>query len=195
MLAGFVDRVGNIDERQSALRDIEAKVAEIVSQKEAALDKIGAALADLDKQAADLQSQLGELGGPLKVVSFKLAQLAPLMPLIVGLALGGITLWTADGLRRMSLAARLAGEEGEGRVVRTWLASAAGGSRPKIATLETSLGLISVAWVVVAARSVSSLAAPFLTPAMILTGAILVVVAARLYHWSRAQEALAVGNS
>jgi hypothetical protein len=194
MMEGFTQEVANVGERQVALRTLEAKVSAIVGQKTATLDRINAALAALDKQATDLQSQLGELGGPLKAVSFKLELLAPLLPLIVGVALAGFAIWGAEGLRRMTLAARLASDE-PGRVIRGWLKAAAGGSTFRLALQEVFFAALSVGWIILAARAVESLAVPFLRPPAILATAIGTVVAARLYHWYLAAAAIAVGRA
>jgi len=188
IMAGVEKRVREIDTQKIALTDLQEKTADITNQKKKVLENINTALERLDKQAADLQSQLGELGGPLKAVNFRLSQLAPLMPLIVGLALAGITAWSAEGLRRMSLAARLVGDESQGSIVKAWLVSTAGGSPRRIAVQEILLAIVSVGWVLAAAWTVSTLAVSFRVPLVIL--AVAAVLAARLYHWYWAGDAL-----
>jgi hypothetical protein len=177
-----------------ALQALTTQIADIVSKNQQAATVLNDTLAELDKRAAELQSQLGEIGAPLKVVSFKLSEIAPLMPLIVAATLAAIAAWTAEGLRRMTLAAGLVGDEADRTAIRTWLHAAAGGSRARVAAVELAVAIASVAWVLIAARNVAALPPPFLTRPILAAIAIAVVVAARTYHWRCADEAASSGG-
>jgi hypothetical protein len=177
-----------------ALQALTTQIADIVSKNQQAATVLNDTLAELDKRAAELQSQLGEIGAPLKVVSFKLSEIAPLMPLIVAATLAAIAAWTAEGLRRMTLAAGLVGDEADRTAIRTWLHAAAGGSRARVAAVELAVAIASVAWVLIAARNVAALPPPFLTRPILAAIAIAVVVGARTYHWRCADEAASSGG-
>jgi len=193
MTSGFMAQVGDVTASQAALQTLTAQIGKLVSENKEAAAKLNDTLADLDKRAAELQGQLGEIGAPLKVVSFKLAEIAPLLPLIVAAVLAAIATWTAEGLRRMTLAAALVGGKDDAPVVHAWLRAAAGGSRVQIAWVELVVAIASIAWVLAAAWTVTSLPPPVLTPPVLTAIAVVGVVGARAYHWSRADEAATVG--
>jgi hypothetical protein len=190
MTSDLAARVGDFSTGQMALQRLSTQIADIVNKNQQAAAALNGALAELDKRAADLQSQLGEIGAPLKVISFKLAEIAPLMPLIIAATLAAIAAWTADGLRRMALAAELVGGEPDRTAIRRWLRAAAGGSRARVAAAEFAVAIASVAWVVMAARNVAHLPLPFLTQPIVAVIAIAVVVAARAYRWRSADQAV-----
>jgi hypothetical protein len=190
MTSDLAARVGDFNTGQMALQRLSTQIADIVNKNQQAATALDGALAELDKRAADLQSQLGEIGAPLKVISFKLAEIAPLMPLIIAATLAAIAAWTADGLRRMALAAELVGGEPDRTAIRRWLRAAAGGSRARVAAAEFAVAIASVAWVVMAARNVAHLPLPFLTQPIVAVIAIAVVVAARAYRWRSADQAV-----
>jgi hypothetical protein len=193
MTSGFTAQVGNVTASQTALQTLTTQIGRLVGENQEAAAKLNDTLADLDKRAAELQSQLGEIGAPLKVVSFKLSEIAPLLPLIVAAVLAAIATWTAEGLRRMTLAAALVAGKDDAAVVYAWLRAAAGGSRVQIAWVELVVAVASIAWVLAAAWTVTSLAPPVLTPPILTAIAVVGVVGARVYHWSRADEAATVG--
>jgi hypothetical protein len=190
MTADLAERVGDFNTSQMALQRLSTQIADIVNQNQQAATTLNGTLAELDKRAADLQSQLGEIGGPLKVISFKLAEIAPLMPLIIAVALAAIAAWTADGLRRMVLAAELVGGESDSTTIRRWLHAAAGGSRARVAAMEFAVAVAAVIWVALAARSVAHLPPPFLTQPILALIAFAAVVAARAYRWRSADQAV-----
>jgi len=190
MTSDVAARVGDFNTSQKALLRLSIQISDIVNKNQQAATALNSTLAELDKRAADLQSQLGEIGGPLKVVSFKLAEIAPLMPLIIAAALAAIAAWTGDGLRRMALAAELVSVESDRTTIRSWLHAAAGGSRARVATVEFAVAIVTVAWVVIAARNVAHLSLPFLTQPILAVIAIAVVVAARAYRWRSADQAV-----
>jgi hypothetical protein len=193
MTSGFTAQVGNVTASQAALQTLTAQIGKLVSENQEAAAKLNDTLVDLDKRAAELQSQLGEIGAPLRVISFKLTDIAPLLPLIVAAVLAAIATWTAEGLRRMTLAAALVGGKDDAPVVHAWLRAAAGGSRVQIAWVELVVAIASIAWVLAAAWTVTSLSPPVLTPPILTAIAVVGVVGARAYHWSRADEAATVG--
>jgi len=190
MTSDLAARVGDFNTSQMALQRLSTQIADIVNKNQQAATALNGTLAELDKRAADLQSQLGEIGAPLKVVSFKLAEIAPLMPLIIAATLAAIAAWTADGLRRMALAAELVIGESDRTAIRIWLHAAAGGSRARVAAVEFAVAIASVAWVMIAARNVAHLPLPFLTQPILAVIAIAVVVAARAYRWRSADQAV-----
>jgi hypothetical protein len=191
MTADFATRIGNFNISETELRRLTAQIADLAKKHQEAAAALSAALAELDKRAVDLQSRLGEIGAPLKVVSFKLVEIAPLMPLIIAAALAAIAAWTAEGLRRLALAAELVGDDADRTAVHRWLHAAAGGSRAWIAGMELSLAIASVAWVLAAAWNLAALATPFLTQPIFAVIAAAVVISARAYHWRRADQAAA----
>jgi hypothetical protein len=191
----FAARVGDFNTSQMALQGLTTQIANIVRTNQEAARALNDSLAELDKRAADLQLQLGEIGAPLKVISFKLSQIAPLTPLIIASALAAIACWTGEGLRRMSLAAGLVNDEADAMAVRRWLHAAAGGSRARVARVELAVTIVSLAWVLLAAWNVAPLTPPFLTQPILAAIAVAVVVAARAFHWRRTDEAAsAVGR-
>jgi len=194
MTSDFAARVGDFNTSQMALQALTAQITDIVSKNQQAARALNDALVELDKRAAELQSQLGEIGAPLKVVSFKLSEIAPLMPLIIAATLGAIGAWTAEGLRRMTLAAELVGDEADGTAIRTWLHASAGGSRARIAGIELAVAIASIGWVLAAAWNTAPLQPPFLTQPILAAIAVAGVVAARAYHWRRAHEAASAGG-
>ena len=191
MTSDLATSVGGFNTSQMALQRLSTQIADIVNKNQQVAAALSSTLAELDKRAAELQSQLGEIGAPLKVVSFKLAEIAPLMPLIIAAALAAIAAWTADGLRRMALAAELVSGEPDGTAIRRWLHAAAGGSRARVAAVELAVAIAAVAWVVIAARNVAHLSPPFLTQPILAVIAITVIVAARVYRWRSADLAVA----
>jgi hypothetical protein len=190
MTSELAARVGDFNTSQIPLQRLSTQIADIVSKNQQAATSLNATLAELDKRAADLQSQLGGISAPLKVISFKLAEIAPLMALIVAATLAAIAAWTADGLRRMALAAELVSGESDRAAVRRWLHAAAGGSRARVAAVELAVAIASVAWVAMAARHVAQLPPPFLTQPLVAVIAVAVVIAARAYRWRSADQAV-----
>lgn len=186
MTFGFAARVRDLTTSQVALQALSTQITDIVGRNREAAAALTDSLAELDKRAAELQSQLGEIGAPLKVISFRLAEIAPFMPLILAVALAAIAAWTADGLRRMTLAAGLVGDAATRTIIRTWLRAAAGGSRAQVAAMELAVMVAGVAWVLAAARTVAPLGPPLLSRPVLVA----IVVAARAWHWRRANAAV-----
>jgi hypothetical protein len=118
MTSDLAARVGDFNTSEMALQKLSAQIADIVNRNQQVATALNGTLAELDKRAADLQSQLGEIGAPLKVVSFKLSEIAPLLPLIIAAAIAAIAAWTADGPRRMALAAELVSGEADRTAIR-----------------------------------------------------------------------------
>jgi hypothetical protein len=189
MTSEFGARVGAFISSEKDLQTLTRHLAEIGSQKQQVVTALNEGLAELNKRADDLQSQLREIGASLKVISFKLSEIAPLMPLIIAATLAALAAWTAESLRRMTLAAGLVGNEVDGKAIRAWLHAAAGGSRTRVAAVELAVAIACLAWVLIAAWNVALLPPPILTQPVLAAIALAVVVAARAYHWRRADEA------
>jgi hypothetical protein len=189
MTSNFATRVNDFNANQLAVQALTTQIADVIAQNQQAGAALADKLAELDKRAADLQSQLGEIGGPLKVISFKLSEIAPLLPLIIAVFLAAIATWSAESLRRMTLAAKLVGDEADCAAIRTWLRASVGGSSARVAAVEIAVALASVTWVLLAAENVAFLPAPFLTQPILAATAVAVVAAARLYHWFYANAA------
>jgi hypothetical protein len=187
-------RVSDLTSSEKDLQTQTTEITEIVGKNRQDAAALNDTLVELNNRATALQSQLGEIGAPLKVVAFKLSEIAPLMPLIIAATLAAIAAWTAEGLRRMTLAARLVGDEADGTAIRTWLHAAAGGSRARVAGVELAVAIASVAWVLAAVWNVAPLPPSFLTQPILAAIALAVVVAARAYHWRRADEAASAGE-
>jgi hypothetical protein len=193
MMSDFATSVGHFNTSEMALQKLTIQIDGVISEGNKAAAKLSDDLKDLDKRSNDLQSQLGEISAPLKVVSFRLSEIAPLMSLIIAITLAAIATWTAEGLRRMTLAAGLVGGEVDRAAVRTWLHAAAGGSRVRIAGVELAVAVASVAWVLAAALNVGSLPSLFLAQWILTVMAVAIVVAARAYRWRCADEAASIG--
>ena len=194
MIEAVQKKIGETAEQQAALQTLQDEINKLIPQKERDAVALAEALQDLEQQAKDLQAQLGEIGGPLKVIAVKLVDLAPLLPLIIGFAGAAVAIWKAEYLQRMRFAATLVGDAGQGAAVRGWLRSAAGGSGMRVAAKEMVIGALMIAWVVAAGRTAASLPAPFASHEIILMVAIAAVVAGTGYHWYRAKQALAIAG-
>jgi hypothetical protein len=190
MTAGLSSSVSAFTTSQVALQTLSAHIEEIATQNQSAANQLNDALKELETRAAALQAQIGEVGAPLKVISFKLAQIAPLMPLVIAIALAALAAWTADGLRRMTLSAQLVADADAAKAIRVWLRAAAGGSRPQLVATETALAIAALAWVIAAALNVESLPPPILTQPILAAIAVIIILGARAYHWRCADEAL-----
>jgi hypothetical protein len=194
MTSGLAEQVSVFFTNQVALRERTTEISDLIIKNQQTLTVLNEELGDLNKRAEDLQSQLGEIGAPLKVISFKLSEIAPLMPLIVAITLAALAAWTAQGLKHMTLAARLVGDKADGAAIRTWLNAAAGGSRSQVIAVELAVTIASLAWVVIAARNVAPLPPPFLTQPILAAIAVVVVVTARAHHWRCANDAMSASG-
>lgn len=192
MTSRLSSSVGNLNTDQAGLGALTTQIEEIVAKKKETTEALSTALDDLQKRAADLQSKLGDIGAPLKAVSFKLAEIVPLMPLTIAIALAAIAIWSADCLRRMSLASGLIDDDANRGVVRAWLRAAGGGSRAKTAVMATALTVLSAAWVLFAARDAFAFPSPFsfASEPMLVAIAVVIVVVARAIHWHAADRAV-----
>jgi PAS domain-containing protein len=175
------------------LHALREQISDLVGKNQQAVTELKQTIAKLEERATDLQSQLGEIGTPLKVVSFRLTEIAPLLPLIIAATLAAIAAWTADGLRRMIVAAELVGDVADRTVIYQWLHASGGVSRVRVAGAELAVVMASVIWVLASAWNVRSLAPPFLTQPILTVIAVAVVVAARAYHWRYADAAATAG--
>ena len=186
-----------IDQKRSALKEVKeqaAEAAEATRQSDRRAQEVAAELAALEEQTKELQTQLGAIGEPLKVISLKLSLLAPLLALIIGLCVAALALWRAESLRRMSVAASAVADAAHDKVIRPWLRSAAGGSPILLLIWEGASGAVAVAWVLAAWNATRSLSAPLLPPSAILALALAAIAAAWAYHWHRAAQALAISE-
>lgn len=181
---------GQLGAQHEKLRAAKDEVSRSVQANLDRVKQIDDALTDLEKQARELQAQLGEIGEPLKIVSVRLAVLAPLLPLVIALAIAALTLWRAEALRRMRFAAGLVPSGAEADVLRRCLLEAAGGSAGLLAAREIVVSGIAIAWVLIAWRGVRALPAPHLSEREIIGLALAALVAARAYHWYQSGRAL-----
>jgi hypothetical protein len=175
---------------QGKLQAAKDEVSKSVQANLERAKQIDDALADLEKQARELQAQLGEIGEPLKVISIRLSLLAPLLPLVIALAIAALTLWRAEALRRMRFAAGLVPSGAEGDVLRRWLQQAAGGSARLLAAREIAIAGMSIAWVLAAWRGVRALPVPHLSNCEIVSLALAALIAARAYQCYQAGQSL-----
>ncbi len=180
----------NIGVQQEKLQAAKDEVSKSVQANLERAEQIDDALAELEKQARDLQAQLGEIGEPLKVISVRLSLLAPLLPLVIALAIAALTLWRAEALRRMRFAAGLVPSGAEGDVLRRWLREAAGGSARLLAAREVAIAGIALAWMLAAWREVRALPAPQLSDLEIIDLAMAALIGARAHHWHQCALAL-----
>jgi hypothetical protein len=183
----------SINQRRNALKAVEsqaAQAAQAINESDQRADEVKAELAKLEEQAKELQSQLGTIGEPLKVISIRLSVLAPLSPLVIALAIAALSLWRAEGIRRMRFAAALVPSGAEGDVLRRWLLEAAGGSARLLAAREIVIAGIAIAWVLAAWRGVRVLPAPHLSEREIVCLALAALIVARAYHWYQSGQAI-----
>lgn len=186
-----------IDQKRSAIEEVKNQAvaaAEATQENDRRAQEVAAELARLEEQAADLQTQLGAIGEPLKVISLKLSLLAPLLAAIIGFGVAALALWRAESLRRMSVAASAVVDAAHDKVIRSWLRSAAGGSPLLLLVWELASGAAAAAWVAAAWNATRSLPTPLLPSATVIGLALAAVAAAWAYHWYRAAQALAVSR-
>jgi hypothetical protein len=184
----------NLGQQQDLLQAARDTASQAVAANQQRAKEVEERLADLDRQARELQAQLGEIGEPLKVISIRLSILAPLLPLVIALAIAALTLWRTDALHRMHFAASLVAGDGDGGVLRRWLQEAAGGTAQRLMLREAAVGAVACAWVLAAWQAVRLLPLPHLSGTAIIAVALAVVIGARAYHWYRARGALALAG-
>jgi hypothetical protein len=183
----------SINQRQNALKAVQtqaAQAAQAIKESDQRAEEVAADLEKLEEQARELQAQLGAIGDPLKVISIRLSVLAPLLPLVIALTIAALSLWRAEGLRRMRFAAALVASGGEGDLLRRWLQEAAGGSPRILAAREIAIAGIALAWVLVAWQAVRALPVPQLSHLEIVGLALAALIGARGYHWYQSGLAL-----
>lgn len=177
----------------------EASLAKIQEEIEAAMaigDKlardIDQSVEALNRQATELQAQLGKIGGPLGVVSFGLATLAPLLPAIIAAASGICLLLTVRALHRMRLAVERATTEEGRNLLQPWLLDTAGRNTLGATLWALAVTLSLVVWIGWVAWEVRTLPVPLLSPLAILALSIFVIVGIRLWLWWEAILSLRV---
>lgn len=189
------DLGGGVETAAAAQVDLQAfldGVETTVHEQEMLSDSVAAALADLEQQAKELQAQLGEIGGPLKIVSFRLAVLAPLLPVIIAGASGVASLLTAEALRRMCVAVTLTGDPGERDRLRPWLAEAAGRGRRRVTVRAVAISAVLGAWLLATLLVTRPLAAFFVPNAVLLAVALVFLAGCRFWLWRRSLRALSL---
>jgi hypothetical protein len=183
----------SINQRRNALKAVESQAAEAaraIEESDQRAEDVTAELAKLEQQAMELQTQLGTIGEPLKVISIRLSVLAPLLPLVIALTIAALSLWRAEGIRRMRFAAAQAPSGADGDLLRRWLQNVAGGSARVLAAREIAIAGIALAWVSAAQRAVHALPAPQLSAFEIIGLALAALIGARAYHWYQSGQAL-----
>jgi hypothetical protein len=71
MTSDFAASVRDLNTSQVALEKLSTQIKDVDNKNLEAAKALSDALTALEKRAADLQSQLGEVSGPLKLISFK----------------------------------------------------------------------------------------------------------------------------
>lgn len=186
-----VDRgIGEAGESLFDLTKIQAQTAATIAAAEQLSQSLKDDLDRLEKKSEELQSKFTELGGPLAVVTFKLSQLAPLLPLVLAAAIAGGSLWIAQILRKMCLALALPIRSEQDSNMRVWLRSIAGGDDRRLLLREGLILALLLIWIGAAIWQTRGLEAT-LVPHM-LTGAVavLLVIGARAWVWRWNAEAL-----
>jgi hypothetical protein len=189
--------IQGINQRRNTLEVVKEQAeaaANAIKENDQRAQKVTAELAKLEKQAGELQAQLGAIGEPLKVISLKLSLLAPLLALIIGLGVAALALWRAESLRRMSVAASVVVDAAQDKVIRSWLRSAAGGSPARLLLWELASGAAAAAWIVAAWSATRALPTPLLPSVTVIGLALAAMAAGWAYHWHRAAQALAVSH-
>ena len=195
MMGAMTQGIGDISQRQDALRAAKEKTSAIIADNQQRAKQAAEKLAELERQAADLQAQLGQIGQPLKVISIRLPVLAPLLPLVIALAAAALALWDAQALRRMGFAASLVADETENRMLRRWLQDAAGGSAQMLAAREILIAVCVIAWLLVAWLAVRSMPGPPLPQIAIIGIAAAALAGGRAYHWYQSGRALVLSRA
>jgi hypothetical protein len=190
MVGAMMQSSGDITRQQDALQTAKDKASAAIAESERRAEEVTKRQAELEEQAKALEAQLGAIGEPLKVISVRLSLLVPLLPLVIGIGMAALALWRAESLRRMSVAAALVEDPSQKHVIRHWLQAAASGSAPLLAAWQVAAGTVAAVWVLMAWQSSRLLPAAPLSSGGIAAAALAVIVAAWLYHWYRAQQAL-----
>ncbi len=192
MLARLAADIEGVGHSTVNLETLRTQVEATVSESEMLSKEIEAEIKRLQEDAKDLQSQLGEIGGPLKVVSFELDVLGPLLPAIIAVASGIFSLMTSESLRKMSFAVTVAGAQSGSAELKPWLADAAGRSAwkmtAKLAVFSCAMGF----WIIAAVFDVMPLEPAFLSHASVAAIALAVYIACRVLLWKRAAAAIRI---
>jgi septal ring factor EnvC (AmiA/AmiB activator) len=77
MTSGIATSMQNFNTSETALQQLAAHIDDLDKKNQEVERTLNSTLAELEKHANDLQTQLGEIGVPLKVISFKLSEIAP----------------------------------------------------------------------------------------------------------------------
>lgn len=191
MVEAMIRGAGKIGEQQLALEAAQDKASAAIAENEQRAKEVADRLTELEQESDELQAQLGGIGEPLKVISVRLSVLAPLLPLIIALAIAALSVWRAESLRRMRFAAGLVESDSAGEVPRRWLRSAAGGSARSLAAREIGIAAAAAAWVMAAWHNVRPLPSPYISDVAMAGVTLAILAAARAYHWYESHRALA----
>jgi hypothetical protein len=185
MLADVDRDIGNASRAHIDLSAIQAQTMATITAGEQLSQKLKDDLDELEEKSRELQSKFTELGGPLAVITFKLSQLAPLLPLIVAAAIAGGSLWIAQILRKMCLALALPVRGDQEPNMKAWLRNIAGGDRRRLLAREGLILALLLAWIGAAIYLTQQFEAIWLPHA--LTGAlsVILVIGARAWLWRR----------
>jgi hypothetical protein len=183
--------VPGLAQQSAALQAIRSQTDAALAQQQDLQRSIERAMAELETETRKLGEQLGEIASPLKVVSVDLATGTRLLPLFIGLVFSVLTVWSANGLRKMGLAKTGIGDAAQARTADAWIHYATGGSAVSVVRNSILPALLAGAWVVAASFSASGVAKTTAAATLSIAGlALLAVAAAAAYHWRSAMSAL-----
>lgn len=190
MLGALSDGIQSAAQSQLNLAALQSQAEAAIGNQQKASAEIAQELARLEAQAVELQAQLGELGGPLKVIAFKLSLLAPLLPLIIAAVIAGGSLWIAAALRKMCRALTLPIRSEQHANMQAWLKDIAGGTHRRLMLREGLILAVLLVWIVAAICLTRRIEAPLLPHALTAALSVLLVIAARGWLWWWNTEAL-----
>jgi hypothetical protein len=185
MLAEVDRGIGDASRSHIDLSEIQAQTVATIAAGEQLSQKLEDDLDELEEKSKELQSKFTELGGPLAVITFKLSQLAPLLPLIVAAAIAGGSLWISQILRKMCLALALPIRSEQDSNMKVWLRNIAGGDRRRLLVREGLILALLLVWIGAAIWLTQKFETTLLPHT--LTGAlsVILVIGARAWLWQR----------
>jgi hypothetical protein len=190
MMAGLAGGIESTFKTMGALAEIQKQAEAALKVQQDSAAALAGQLASLQGDADRLQGQIGDIGGPLKILAFKLDWLGPLLPIIIAIFIAAGALWSTYAIGRMTLALGLpkAGEQIDN--MRAWLKSSVGGSRSRLMAWQAMFLVLAVTWVAFAISITYTLEPVFLTNGQMGALAIAVVIAARGVLWFKSYAAI-----
>lgn len=192
-LAGMAGRVDRLLSADREISNLSRQVAALLSQKQALLEAASARLKEIEAEFKEQQGKVASFAKPLQAISLDLAVIAPLYPLLLGLAIAGLLAWPASRLLELRDAAGLIQDTEAGRIARAWLAARAGGPGGRIDLMLIPVVLFALAWITFATVQLSGFPG-IVRDRLVLLACVggLAVVTALVYRRNACRRALAI---